>query len=322
MNGKPSIRPHSLAAWLAFMRPATFWIAAAPVCVGTALACALTGKFNFWVFFLTLFGAVLIQAMSNMVNDYAYNVRKAETGSRVGLPRATTEGWVSMSAAKKMILLVIVLCVLIAGLLIWLGGIPIALIAFFSILAGYCYMAGPCPIAYTPFGEFLVFVFYGLVAVCGTYWLQTANFDWSVFALGASLGLFGAAVLFVNNYRDVDHDIAGGRKTLVAYVGKKYSILAYACMIYLPFVVVGWVVPFHANFFPLLIVIVALMRASMLPRQLKLATPETTTKVMLQTIRLELIFSCLLTLSALVVFYMSWPDGTISSASMFVCPFK
>ena len=84
MNNKKEITPHSLSAWLAFMRPSTFWIAATPVLVGSSFALALNGKFNFWTFLFTLFGAILIQAMSNMVNDYAYNVRKAENGTRVG----------------------------------------------------------------------------------------------------------------------------------------------------------------------------------------------------------------------------------------------
>jgi 1,4-dihydroxy-2-naphthoate octaprenyltransferase len=85
---KKEIRPHSFAAWMAFMRPKTFWIAAAPVCVGTAFAGALAGTWNLWIFLFTLLGAVSIQAMSNMVNDYAYNLKKAENGTRVGLPRA------------------------------------------------------------------------------------------------------------------------------------------------------------------------------------------------------------------------------------------
>lgn len=76
---KKEIRPHSFAAWMAFMRPKTFWIAAAPVCVGTAFAGALAGTWNLWIFLFTLLGAVSIQAMSNMVNDYAYNLKKQKT---------------------------------------------------------------------------------------------------------------------------------------------------------------------------------------------------------------------------------------------------
>ena len=231
---KKEIRPHSFAAWMAFMRPKTFWIAAAPVCVGTAFAGALAGTWNLWIFLFTLLGAVSIQAMSNMVNDYAYNLKKAENGTRVGLPRATTEGWISMSAAKKMVGFSIVVCSLFGILLIVIGGLPIACIAVLSLICGFCYMGGPKPIAYTPFGEFLVLVFYGLFAVSGTYWLQTHSFNWLTLVPGLSLGLIGAAVLFVNNYRDLDHDRSVGRYTLVAACGRKLANTLYMLMIFLP----------------------------------------------------------------------------------------
>lgn len=319
MNTKP-IKPHSFAAWMAFMRPKTFWIASVPVLVGSSLSLCLAGKFNFWIFLFTLLGAVSIQAMSNMVNDHAYNERKAENGTRVGLPRATTEGWISMSAGKKMIRFSLFVCCILGILLIVLGGIPIATIAVLSIVCGYCYMGGPKPIAYTPIGEFLVFLFYGIFAVCGTYWLQNHSFNLLTLLPAMSLGLFGAAVLFVNNYRDVEHDISVGRLTLVALCGRKLSQLIYSFMIFLPFVFVGWMVPFHQNYWPFLFVLIALPRASMLPQKLKQSTPAETTKVMLQTIRLEFVFGFILTLSALAVAFLNKPIFNILS-NTFASPF-
>ncbi len=302
------------------MRPKTFWIAAVPVLVGSSLSLCLTGKFNFWIFLITLLGAVSIQAMSNMVNDHAYNERKAENGTRVGLPRATTEGWISMSAGKKMIRLSLVLCCIFGVLLVILGGLPIASIAVLSVLCGYCYMGGPKPIAYMPIGEFLVFLFYGIFAVCGTYWLQNHSINLLILLPAMSLGLFGAAVLFVNNYRDVEHDISVGRRTLVAVCGRKFSQILYAFMIFLPFVFVGWMVPFHQNYWPFLFVLIALPRASMLPQYLKKATPQDTTKIMLQTIKLEFTFGFLLTLSGLAITFLNQPLYKIFADS-FVSPF-
>ena len=87
-----------------------------------------------------------------------------------------------------------------------------------------------------PFGEFLVLVFYGLFAVSGTYWLQTHSFNWLTLVPGLSLGLIGAAILFVNNYRDLDHDRSVGRYTLVAACGRKLANTLYMLMIFLPFV--------------------------------------------------------------------------------------
>lgn len=317
---KKNIRPHSFAAWMAFMRPKTFWIAAAPVCVGTALAGAFVGSWNIWTFLLTLFGAVSIQAMSNMVNDYAYNVRKAENGTRVGLPRATTEGWISMAAAKKMIGFSIVLCSLFGIILVIIGGLPIALIAMLSLLCGYCYMGGPKPIAYTPFGELLVLVFYGLFAVSGTFWLQTHLFMWITLIPGMSLGLLGAAVLFVNNYRDLEHDISVGRHTLVAACGKKLAITFYGFMIFLPFVFVGWLAPINPHYWPFLFVLITLPKASFLFQSLKRSTADNVTLVMFKTIQLELIFGFLLTLAGIAVAFLSWPSFQLAS-SLFHSPF-
>ena len=317
---KKNIKPHSLSAWLAFMRPKTFWIAATPVLVGSSMALAINGAINLWTFLLTLGGAIVIQAMSNMVNDYAYNLKKAETGNRIGLPRATTEGWISMQSAKKMIRFAIVMCLAFGGVLIIIGGLPIALIAIFSIICAYCYMGGPKPIAYTPFGELLVLIFYGLFAVCGTYWLQTHNFNLITMVPGLSLGLIGAAVLFVNNYRDLKHDQSVGRFTLVALCGRKLSQVIYALMIFLPFVFIGWMVPVGTNFWPLLFTLIALPRASQLPQRIKTFKTEQMTLLMLQTIKLEFLFGFLLTLGFLAIAFLNWPYQTFES-SLFTSPF-
>lgn len=317
---KKIIRPHSFSAWMAFMRPKTFWIAAAPVCVGTALAGAFVGKWNLWTFLLTLFGAVCIQAMSNMVNDYAYNLRKAENGTRVGLPRATSEGWISMAAARKMIGFSIVLCSLFGIVLVIIGGLPIALIALLSLICGYCYMGGPKPIAYTPFGELLVLLFYGLFAVSGTFWLQTHSFMWITLIPGLSLGLLGAAVLFVNNYRDLEHDISVGRHTLVAVCGKKLAVTFYTLMVFLPFVFVGWLAPMNNHYWPFLFVLIALPKASFLPHLLKTSTVDKVTLIMFKTIQLELVFGFLLTLSGVAVAFLSWPSFQLASG-LFSSPF-
>ncbi len=319
---KKDIKPHSLEAWLAFFRPKTLWIAATPVLVGTSLSLALAGKFNFWIFLFTLLGALTIQAMSNMVNDYAYNVRKAERSDRVGIPRATTEGWISMSAAKKMIGFMIFLSSLLGIILIILGGWQIALIAVLSIICAYCYMGGPKPIAYTPFGEFLVFLFYGLFAVGGTYWLQTLSFNYLVLIPGVALGLIGAAVLFINNVRDIEHDLSVGRKTLAAVVGRKFAVIMYSFMIYIPFIIVGWLTIFNHYFWPFLFVLLALPRASFLPSTLaKASAGENITFLMLKTVKLEVLFGLLMSLAGLAVFYLIWPLGSLTVKSIFAIPF-
>ena len=320
-NKTSSIRPHSLQAWLAFMRPKTFWIAAVPVFVGTSFSLSIAGTLNFWTFLLTLLGAVCIQAMSNMQNDYGYNTRKAENGTRTGLPRATSEGWISMLAAKNMILFMIVLCAVIAVLLVAIGGWPILLISILSVVCAYCYMAGPLPIAYTPFGEFLVLVFYGWGAVCGTYWLQTQQFSWPIFICGSAIGLYGADVLFVNNFRDIEHDLSVGRKTLASFTGRTYGVLLYKVTLYLPFVIVGWLVPSNPLFWPLLFTLVALPRASLLAGSLGLAKGMAINEVMFKTVKLELLFGLLLVFSSLYIAYMKYSTNLLNIIS-FSCPFS
>jgi 1,4-dihydroxy-2-naphthoate octaprenyltransferase len=302
------------------MRPKTFWVAAIPVLCGTAFAMAANGQFNFWTFLLTLCGAISIQAMSNMQNDYGYNVRKAENGTRTGLPRATTEGWISMKNAKRMIQFMILLCCIFGAVLIAIGGWPIALIVVLSVLCAYIYMGGPLPIAYTPFGELLVLIFYGWVAVGGTYWLQTHIWNWNILWFGTALGLLGAAVLLVNNYRDVDHDRSVGRKTLVAVAGSTNSVYIYYAMIFLPFVLAGWMIIGKEYFWPVLFVLLALPKASFLPMALKKAQGVKVNGIMFATIKLEIQFGLLLALGLLAVAFMTWPLDTFTS-NIFRIPF-
>lgn len=315
----PNIKPHSLQAWLSFMRPKTFWIAAVPVFVGSALTLALTGTFNLWVCLLTLFSSIAIQALSNMQNDYGYNKKKAENGTRKGLPRATTEGWISMEAGKRMIIFMLILCSVLGAALICIGGWPILIIAVLSVLCAYCYMGGPLPIAYTPFGELLVLIFYGWFAVGGTFWLQTHQVSGIAVCCGTALGLIGAAVLYVNNFRDIDHDISVGRKTLAAFTGRKAGIYCYSAMIYLPFIVIGWLASFKPEFWPLLFTLIVLPRAAFLPKQLEVSDGYTANAVMFNTIKLELLFGLLLTASAIAIFVLNWPGHF--PANLFANPF-
>lgn len=306
MEKNVPIKPHSLAAWFAFMRPKTFWIAAIPVLVGSALSYAMLNKFNFWIFILTLAGAVGIQALSNMQNDYGYNKRKAERGNRTGLPRATTEGWISMRAGRMMIASVALICCLLIVPLIVIGGWQIFLIAVLSLLCAYFYMAGPLPISYTPFGEVLVLIFYGWLAVGGTFWLQTHTFDLMVLTTGTSVGLFGALVMFVNNFRDIEHDISVGRKTFPALIGISKGQWIYTISIFLPFVIIGWCVPLNEQYWPLLLILLALPRASFLPKEFKAAKGLQFNNVMFKTVKIEFLFGLLLTVSLIVVGYLQW----------------
>ena len=198
-----AVEPGSLAAWRVALRPKTFPIAAVPVFVGTAFAWAQHGTFVPWVFVLAIAGAILVQAISNMQNDVGYTVRGGETGTRTGLPRATANGWLSVPAVRGAIVAAVVAALLVGAPLMVYRGWPVALIVASSIVAAWAYMGGPKPIAYTPLGDVTVFLFFGLMAVCGTIYVQAGTIGTAGWLAGVAIGLLAASVLTVNNHRDI-----------------------------------------------------------------------------------------------------------------------
>ena len=222
-----AVEPGSLAAWRVALRPKTFPIAAVPVFVGTAFAWAQHGTFVPWVFVLAIAGAILVQAVSNMQNDVGYTVRGGETGTRTGLPRATANGWLSVPAVRGAIVAAVIAAVLVGAPLMVYRGWPVALIVASSIVAAWAYMGGPKPIAYTPCGDVTVFLFFGLMAVCGTIYVQAGTIGTAGWLAGVAIGLLAASVLTVNNHRDIAHDATTGRRTLSVALGAAGSRAVY-----------------------------------------------------------------------------------------------
>jgi len=222
-----AVEPGSLAAWRVALRPKTFPIAAVPVFVGTAFAWAQHGTFVPWVFVLAIAGAILVQAVSNMQNDVGYTVRGGETGTRTGLPRATANGWLSVPAVRGAIVAAVIAAVLVGAPLMVYRGWPVALIVASSIVAAWAYMGGPKPIAYTPCGDVTVFLFFGLMAVCGTVYVQAGTIGTAGWLAGVAIGLLAASVLTVNNHRDIAHDATTGRRTLSVVLGAAGSRAVY-----------------------------------------------------------------------------------------------
>ena len=222
-----AVEPGSLAAWRVALRPKTFPIAAVPVFVGTAFAWAQHGTFVPWVFVLAIAGAILVQAVSNMQNDVGYTVRGGETGTRTGLPRATANGWLSVPAVRGAIVAAVIAAVLVGAPLMVYRGWPVALIVASSIVAAWAYMGGPKPIAYTPLGDVTVFLFFGLMAVCGTVYVQAGTIGTAGWLAGVAIGLLAASVLTVNNHRDIAHDATTGRRTLSVVLGTTGSRAVY-----------------------------------------------------------------------------------------------
>lgn len=146
MLNTEAVKPGSVKAWMAFTRPKTWGVAVAPVIAALSLALFETGRFDGLTAFFTMTIALLMQIISNMKNDLGYTEKKAETGNRRGLPRATSQGWISVSTARRAILALIMLALLNTAVLIWLGGWVFALIGIASVVAAYSYMAARNPL--------------------------------------------------------------------------------------------------------------------------------------------------------------------------------
>ena len=224
-------RPSGWALWLAAARPRTLPLSAAPVLAALALAWREAGAFQVGPALAALVGAMLIQIGTNYYNDAADGERGVDGPDRLGPRRATALGWVSAATMKRAAFAAFGVAALLGTYLSWAGGWPILLLGALSLAAGWSYTGGPRPIAYTALGEVFVFLFFGLAAVCGAYWLQAGAVSPACVALAATLGLPAAAVLTVNNHRDRTSDARAGRRTLAIVLGPARTTAVYAALL-------------------------------------------------------------------------------------------
>src|SRR6187200_1327386 len=217
-------------------RPRTLPAAAAPVLVGTAYAATL-GTFKPLTFIATLLGALLIQIGTNLSNDYSDARRGADTEDRLGPVRVTAGGLVPPRQVLLATYVSFALAVLCGVYLVSVAGPVLLLIGAASILAGVLYTGGPRPYGYEGLGELFVFVFFGLVAVAGSYFVQVEDLRWEAVALGVPVGLLAAAILVVNNVRDVDTDRRAGKRTLAVKLGRDRARVLFVAMVVVAFLV-------------------------------------------------------------------------------------
>jgi 1,4-dihydroxy-2-naphthoate octaprenyltransferase len=229
----------SWQAWAVAARPRSLPVAISPVLVGGTLGFARSGDVD-WVAALLVLGcALLMQVITNMQNDVGYTVRGAErSGTRTGLPRATANGWLSVHHVRAGIVVAALVATALGLALVAWRGWPVLAIGSASLLAALAYMGGPKPIAYTPFGELTVFVFFGLVAVLGTDWVLTGTVGLVSGLAAVALGSIAAAALAVNNHRDIAHDRLVGRRTFAVCFGESASQRFYAWLLLAPFALV------------------------------------------------------------------------------------
>ena len=228
--------------WVTAARPRTLPAAIAPVCVGTALA-GSQGVFRPLAFVAALIGSLFIQIGTNLSNDYSDARRGADTEDRLGPVRVTAGGLVP---PRRVLVGTYVAfgIALAAGLyLTVIAGVELLVVGLVSILAGVLYTGGPRPYGYEGLGEVFVFLFFGVVAVGGSYFVQTEELRWEALALAVPVGLLAAAILVVNNVRDIDTDRRAGKRTLAVKLGRERARMVFTGMLLLSFLapVATWV---------------------------------------------------------------------------------
>jgi len=220
----------SLRIWLQAARPKTLGAAVGPVLIGTVLA-AHDGAAHLPAAAAALAGALLIQVGTNFCNDYGDFVRGADAVGRKGPVRATQAGLVTPRAMILATLLAFFAAALCGLYLVTRGGWPIALTGAICILCGILYTAGPWPLAYVGLGDLFVLIFFGPVAVGGTYFVQARHLTMSAVLAGLAPGLLSVAILTVNNLRDIDQDRLNHKRTLAVRCGAAFARWEYtACL--------------------------------------------------------------------------------------------
>jgi len=234
--------------WVMAARLRTLPAAIAPVLVGTSLA-RTEGTFRAGAFIAALLGAIFIQVGTNLSNDYSDARRGADTEDRLGPVRVTAGGLVPPRQVLIATYVTFGLAVVCGAYLVYVAGPALLAIGAASILAGVLYTGGPRPYGYEGLGEVFVFLFFGIVAVTGSYFVQVEKLEWEAFALAVPVGLLAAAILVVNNVRDIDTDRRAGKRTLAVRLGRPrartlYSLMllvAYVMLIPVVFPLTAWV---------------------------------------------------------------------------------
>jgi 1,4-dihydroxy-2-naphthoate polyprenyltransferase len=227
----PTTRPSShVHIWVMAARVRTLPAAVAPVLVGTSLALG-AGRFRPLAFVAALLGAVFIQVGTNLSNDYSDARRGADTEDRLGPVRVTAGGLVPPGRVLLATYVTFGLAVLCGVYLVTVAGWELIAVGAVSILAGVLYTGGPRPYGYEGLGELFVFLFFGIVAVSGSYFVQTGELTWQAYACAVPVGLLASAILVVNNVRDLETDRRAGKRTLVVRLGRARTCTLYTAMV-------------------------------------------------------------------------------------------
>lgn len=222
--------------WVETARPKTLPLALAIILTGAALA-QWSGKFHLGITLLCLITATLLQIVSNFANDYGDHQNGADTTERIGPLRGIQQGKMTAAQLKKGLIAVIIASFVSGTALILLAYetvndlLAFALLGILAVIAAITYTVGKKPYGYLGLGDISVFLFFGLVAVCGTYYLQAHSLPCSIFLPAAACGLLSTAVLNINNLRDVEQDKKAGKNTLIVRIGPYNGRIYHCCLL-------------------------------------------------------------------------------------------
>ena len=225
------VQPGSARAWVMAIRPQTLPVSIGPVLVGSAVA-HVEGAFVLATALVAAFGALCLQIGSNFANDVFDFEKGADTEDRIGPPRATQLGLLSPRAMRIGMAVVFALATAAGLYLALVAGPVILVVGAVSIVAAIAYTGGPFPLGYHGLGDVAVFVFFGLVAVVGTTWVQTGTLPGLAWLCAIPVGTLATAILVVNNLRDVDTDTAAGKRTLAVRFGRAGARREWAVLVF------------------------------------------------------------------------------------------
>lgn len=245
----------SARAWVLAARPKTLPAAVVPVAVGTAVAAA-TGGVHVPAALAALFGALAIQVGTNFANDVFDAEKGADTEARIGPTRAVQAGLLSAGDVRIGMIAAFAAATLAGVYLVAIAGWAVVAIGVASIASGILYTGGPRPLGYAGLGDLFVFVFFGLVAVAGTAFVQTGAVSALAFSAAIPVGAISTAILVVNNARDAATDVLAGKRTLAVRFGRRFANAEYALLLVTAAVGCGacaWLTRSAAPLLPLLL---------------------------------------------------------------------
>ena len=217
--------------WLRIIRPQTLFASLCPVVVALlTMAEPITSWSVAWI---TIICALALQVLSNLINDYYDFKRGTDQKGRAGFKRALAEGEVTEAQMRTACLITLGICILCGAYLIYVGGWVILGIGVTALLFAWLYTATSHSLSYLGIADIFVFLYYGVIASCGTYYLQTEGFTWSVFNAGGVCGLISMCVLLINNLRDMQSDREVGKRTLPVRFGRKAGLGLMLCVVLL-----------------------------------------------------------------------------------------